>query len=159
MNYVHARKRWWKLSHVWCVLVLSVFLLPYTTLSCTCGDVSDLEKGLTNDVERVAKWVEANKLRLNVTKTNLLLMSRKRRAQELQQVNVAVNIQELVRCKKVKCLGVVLDDGLMWKEQVVNVRRKCFAGLANCEGIGIYYLQTVRGKFIMQSFYYILLKI
>ena len=47
-----------------------------TTLSCMCGDVSDLEKGLTNDVERVAKWVEANKLRLNVTKTNLLLMSR-----------------------------------------------------------------------------------
>ena len=27
-------------------------------------------------------------------------------------------------------MGVVLDDGLMWKEQVVNVRRKCFAGLA-----------------------------
>ena len=70
----------------------------------------DLEKGLTNDVERVAKWVEANKLRLNVTKTNLLLMSRKRRAQELQQVNVAVNTQQLVRCKKVKCLGVVLDE-------------------------------------------------
>ena len=101
-----------------------------SSLSCTCGDVSDLEKGLTNDVERVAKWVEANKLRLNVTKTNPLLMSRKRRAQELQQVNVAVNIQELVRCKKVKCLGVVLDDGLTWKEQVVNVRRKRFAGQA-----------------------------
>ena len=82
----------------------------HTTLSCTCGDVSDLEKGLTNDVERVTKWVEANKLRINVTKTNLLLMSRKRRAQELQRVNVAVNTQELVRCKKVKCLGVVLDE-------------------------------------------------
>ena len=26
-----------------------------TTLSCTCGDVSNLEKRLTNDVERMAK--------------------------------------------------------------------------------------------------------
>lgn len=70
---------------------------------------------------------------------------------ELEQVKV--NNQELVRSKKVKCLGVVLDDGLMWKEQVVNVRRKCFAGLAK---LRTYYLQTLRGKYIMQSFYRIL---
>ena len=35
-----------------------------------------------------------------------------------------------MRSKKVKCLGVVLDDGLTWQEQIANVRRKCFAGLA-----------------------------
>ena len=58
-------------------------------------------------------WVEANKLRLDVTKTNLLLTSRNQRAQELDKVKVKVNTQELVRCEKVKCLGVVLDDGLM----------------------------------------------
>ena len=73
-----------------------------TTLS---GDVLDLEK-LKNDAERVAKWVEANKLRLNVMKTNLLLMSRKRRAQELQQVKLKVNNQELITSNRVKCLGV-----------------------------------------------------
>ena len=59
----------------------------------------------------------------------------RRRAQELQQVKVKVNYQELIRSKKVKCLGVVLDDGLTWKEQVVNVRRKCFAGLAKLRRI------------------------
>ena len=41
-----------------------------------------------------------------------------------------MNNQVLLRSKKVKCLGVLLDDHLMWKEEVVNVRRKCFAGLA-----------------------------
>ena len=29
-----------------------------------------------------------------------------------------------------KCLGVLLDDGLTWKEQVQSVRKQCFAGLA-----------------------------
>ena len=29
-----------------------------------------------------------------------------------------------------RCLGVVLDDGLTWREQVESIRRKCFAGLA-----------------------------
>ena len=51
--------------------------------------------------------------RLNVRKTYLLPTSRKRRAQELEQVKLKVNTQELVGCEKVKCLGVVLDDGLM----------------------------------------------
>ena len=27
----------------------------------------------------------------------------------------------------------MLDDGLTWKEQVVNVRRKCFAGQAKLD--------------------------
>jgi len=30
----------------------------------------------------------------------------------------------------VKCLGVLLDDGLTWKEQVQSVRKGSFAGLA-----------------------------
>ena len=95
--------------------VLYVNHLPYSIQQCRVkqyaddttlsGDVLDLEK-LKNDAERVAKWVEANKLRLNVMKTNLLLMSRKRRAQELQQVKVKVNNQELIRSNRVKCLGV-----------------------------------------------------
>ena len=29
-----------------------------------------------------------------------------------------------------KCLGVLLDDGLTWKEQVQSVRKRSFAGLA-----------------------------
>ena len=29
-----------------------------------------------------------------------------------------------------KCLGVMLDDGLSWREQVQLVRKRCFIGLA-----------------------------
>ena len=38
--------------------------------------------------------------------------------------------QKIERSKCVKCLGVLLDDGLTWKEQVQSVRKRCFAGLA-----------------------------
>ena len=38
--------------------------------------------------------------------------------------------QKIERSKCVKCLGVLLDDGLTWKEQVQSVRKQCFAGLA-----------------------------
>ena len=38
--------------------------------------------------------------------------------------------EKIVRSKAAKCLGVVIDDELNWKEQVQNVRRKYFTGLA-----------------------------
>ena len=53
------------------------------TLSVT-NDVSGLKEGLVDDLEDVARWVETNKLKLNGQKTQMLLLSRKRRAQELE---------------------------------------------------------------------------
>ena len=101
-----------------------------TTLSHVSRDVADLENGLTNDLESVVRWVDTNKLRLNVKKTQLLLMSRKRREHELEQVQVRIGGQEIARSKMVKCLGVVIDDGLKWHGHIAKVRKKCFAGLA-----------------------------
>lgn len=46
-------------------------------------------------------------------------------------------------------LGVVLDDGLVWKEQVVNVRRKCFAGLAKLRRVRDILSSDTKGRFIM----------
>ena len=101
-----------------------------TTLSLVSSDASRLEEGLVDDLEGVARWVEANKLQLNVKKTKLLLLSRKRRARELENVEVQIDGQKIERSKTVKCLGVLLDDGLTWKDQVQSVRKRCFVGLA-----------------------------
>lgn len=35
-----------------------------------------------------------------------------------------------LRSRKVKCLGVVIDEGLKWQEHIGQVRRKCLSGLA-----------------------------
>ena len=81
-----------------------------------------------DDLDGVVRWVDMNKLKLNGQKTQLLLLSRKRRAKEY--VEIEMNGQTTERNKCVKCRGTLLDDGLTWKEQVQNVRKLCFAGLA-----------------------------
>ena len=60
----------------------------------------------------------------------MLLLSRRRRLQELEQVDVRMGGTKVARSKKVKYLGVWIDDGLTWQDQVEAVRRKCSAGLA-----------------------------
>ena len=95
-----------------------------TTLSLASRKVSDLEEGLTSDVEGVSRWVKKNKLRLNVKKTQMLLLGRKRRVQELERMEVKLDGQTLTRDSKVKCLGVWVDDELTWRDHVYS---KCEA--------------------------------
>ena len=75
--------------------------------------------------------MKANKLNLNVQKTQLLVLSRRRREQETMEVQVVVDGKILERSRVAKCLGVILDDKLQWKEQVKAVKRKACAGLAS----------------------------
>ena len=60
----------------------------------------------------------------------MLLLSRKRRAKELDDVVVKLRGQRVARSDKVKYLGVWVDEGLTWKDHIDAVRRKCCWGLA-----------------------------
>ena len=64
---------------------------------------------------------------MGMQKTQMLLLSRKRRAQELEHVKIEMNGMKIERSKCVKCLGMWLDEDL---EQVQSMRKRCFAGLA-----------------------------
>ena len=96
-----------------------------------CEGMTGIGKAiLVKDLNDVDQWVDENKLMLNAKKTQLLLLGRKGRAQELEDVSVTLNGEQLLRSRMVKCLGASIDDGLMWKEHVDSLRKKCYCGLA-----------------------------
>ncbi len=101
-----------------------------TTLYSSSDSPAGLEHKLSSDLDEVNKWVDKNKLRINEKKTQMLLMSRRRRANELDEVNIVLDGRAVSRSESVKYLGVMVDDKLKWKEQIAAVRRKSFAGLA-----------------------------
>ena len=101
-----------------------------TAMYYTSDKSEDLSNSLNADLVRVAEWVQENGLKLNETKTQMLLLSRKRRAKELDNVMVRLKGHEVTRNDRVKYLGVWVDEGLTWKDHVEAVRRKCCGGLA-----------------------------
>ena len=70
-----------------------------------------MSRGVENDLAEVAKWIDHNELKLIAKKTNMLLLSRKRRAHDLDRVNVMLEDAEIQRSEKVKYLGVWIDEG------------------------------------------------
>ena len=101
-----------------------------TAMYCTSDKSEDLSNSLNADLARVAEWVKENGLKLNEAKTQMLLLSKKRRAKELDNVVVRLKGHEVTRSDRVKYLGVWVDEGLTWKDHVEAVRRECCEGLA-----------------------------
>ena len=65
---------------------------------------------------------------LNVAKTQMMIVSRKRREPELNGIRIMVGEREE---KCVKSSGVYLDDSLKWHEQVNAICRTYWAELAS----------------------------
>ena len=61
-----------------------------TTTTLVANDVNSLEK-LDEGLQHVMKWTDDNKLKMNTKKTQLMLLSRKRREREMSRVRVSMN--------------------------------------------------------------------
>ena len=63
---------------------------------------------------KVMDWLTANKLLLNISKIKYILITNKHVSTESFAINVNSNrIEGTVTCK---CLGVIVDEKLTWKE-------------------------------------------
>ena len=101
-----------------------------TTLYYFADTAEELGAVLDDDLNRLADWVSDNGLILNDKKTQLLLLSRKGKAKEHDNVKVTLSGHNVDRCASVKCLGVIIDEGLTWRIHIDAVRGKCFGQLA-----------------------------
>ena len=101
-----------------------------TTMYHATDTPEELGAALEGDLNRLADWVSDNGLKLNENKTQLLMLSRNGKANELEKVEVTLCGHSIERCASVKCLGLVIDDGFTWKEHIRSVKRKFFRQLA-----------------------------
>ena len=108
---------------------------------------------LGSDLVCVAKWIEDNGLKINVSKTQLLVLSPPRREEHAKTIKLCLKGEETVQQEKVKYLGVIVDNNckLNWKPHILNLRRKCLAGLAFLRHYGNH-LPVNSRKLLYQSF-------
>ena len=89
-----------------------------------------LEEKLNKDLEEVQKWLESNKLTLNVKKTKYMIIGSHYRLRHLNgDLNVTVNGQRLTRATNYRYLGMEVDEALGWQPHVDAVCKKVSAGI------------------------------
>ena len=98
-----------------------------TTLGYSCENFQDLQNILEQEVYKVTKWLSANKLLLNVTKTHSMLFSFKRNVPNLK---IRINDIEIEEKCTTSFLGVQIDNKLTWKAHISHICNKMSKSIA-----------------------------
>jgi hypothetical protein len=64
-------------------------------------------------MNKIAEWLNLNKLSINTTKTKLVLFRSPNK--EKYEMKLFINNQQIIQEKNTTFLGVVLDEYLTWK--------------------------------------------
>ncbi len=94
-------------------------------------DVNVIEKCLNEDLESIAKWLDNNHMKANVSKTKVMLLGTPNKISKVNQINIVMNGTDVENVKSFKYLGITIDANLKWNEQVNNICRKV------CNSLGI----------------------
>ena len=69
------------------------------------------------ELKKLSSWFQANKLSINIKKSNFTLFQTKQKRQKLD-LHFSINDIEIDRVNEVLLLGVILDEHLSWKSQI-----------------------------------------
>jgi hypothetical protein len=89
-----------------------------------------LQARLEKDLQNVAEWMKINRLKLNVNKTQMLIVGRPKQLAKLSNCDIKLEDEIINRVHEMKVLGIILDDKLDFTTQTTSVSKKCNSILA-----------------------------
>ena len=89
-----------------------ILFVDDTTVLYENSDITVLNSVLIQEIDKVMKWFSANKLLINLSKTNSMLFSNKRGNPKLYLYVEDFLIEEK---QNVTFLGVIIDNKLLWR--------------------------------------------
>jgi hypothetical protein len=86
-------------------------------------NLKDLEQTINEELRNVSDWLDANKLSLNITKSNFVMFHPPQK-RLLFSLNIYIKDKILKERDCIKYLGVMIDTNLRWKEHVNYLNKK-----------------------------------
>ena len=122
-----------------------------TNLLFSHKDPKLLRKKMNEDLQLIFNWLCANRLSLNVSKTEFIIFKPPKKPLK-NRITLRLNGKVLHESKKIKYLGLILDDKLTWKFHINELRKKLN------RSIGIMYkLKTYCSEYTLKSIYFSLI--
>lgn len=123
-----------------------------SNLFCEHKNISEHEASINNELSNVHTWLCANRLSLNIDKSNYVLFHPPQKNIQRLSLNLKINDKHLKREFCIKYLGVMIDSTLSWKKHVDCVAKKIRRSVGILSKIRYYVSQE-----ILLSLYYALI--
>ena len=94
-----------------------------TNLVCFCKSANKLNKYINVDMKNLINLLNANKISLNIKKTELVIFKHMNKKLE-SPIKIKLSRKSLYCTKSAKYLGLKIDENLNWKEQTHDIVTK-----------------------------------
>ena len=102
-----------------------------TSMTYASNDVEEIERCVNIDLDRIRIWLAANKLKLNTTKTEFLLIVSRQRLSTLERNPIIeINKFPIKHVSTSKSLGVHIDGNLSWECHINEISKKIASGIS-----------------------------
>jgi hypothetical protein len=94
-----------------------------THLTASCNSIADIELAVNSDLDNLRNWLIANKLSLDVAKTEFMLIGSPQMIRNVSnfQPNILIANKQIRQVNKTKTLGTTIDQHLTWKTNTENI--------------------------------------
>ena len=110
-----------------CKNTIPVLFADDTNLFSSGLDATGIQDGVNHDLAIITECLKANKLSLNIKKTHYMCFSAKNKVKP--DISLKIDGEIIAEVTSSKCLCVIIDDKLNWKDHVSFVCRKVAHGL------------------------------
>ena len=112
-----------------------------TSLFYSSKNKQDSEQTINTELHKVAAWLSANKLSLNVSKSKLLIYSHT--LNNKTEPKLLINNEQLNEVDNAKYLGVILDNKLNWHAHINSIALRLSKGIGLLAKIRHYVPESV----------------
>ena len=101
-----------------------------THLTLAGNSADSIELNLNKDLASVSEWLIANKLTLNKSKTEFMLIgSRQRLRSFVHSPSLKIGRAQTSQVPSTKSLGIYIDENLTWNVHIENLSKKIASGI------------------------------
>ena len=106
-----------------CLLMTPIYPYPQKT-------VADLKLATTSELNNLTCRLRANRLRLNVAKTDLMIIgSRQRLNAQCEEIDICIDDKTIKRVDNTKSLGLIIDAQISWSKHVDEICKKASSAI------------------------------
>ena len=100
-----------------------------TNIIISGSSLADLEQETNSELRNLHCWLKANKLSLNVAKTEFMVIGSRQKLlaeshNEIRQINIKLKDQVISKVDHAKLLGLIIDNLLSWSNHVNELCKK-----------------------------------
>ena len=108
-------------------LLFSLLFADDSNMFLSGKDPNELIRIMNTEIDKTIKWLNINKLTLNVKKTHYMIFRKTKNKLQLTE-SLAINGETIGMVKDTKFLGMIIDDTLSWKEHIKYICGKIARG-------------------------------